>query len=1292
MNFQFKGAGGGCFVGSTLVSTPDGQRRIDELKEEEFVYSFDDKGDIVEGKILAIHRHEEEQVFRYTVWGGFAIDATPNHWVLNQYNAFVAIGSLGSDDCLIDKNNHLRPIVDKQDLGKHTVYNLTIEKYHTFIAGGIRVHNAGLGLGVVTGAGGGGGKGGGGSTAPVTEEDSLNSEAVAIVLDVIGEGEIVGSPTAARKGYAPGTDSYLLASLKDIYLDKTAVIKRKADINNIADSDYNFKIKDFVLRTGTNGQVSVPGLSNIRNEIAVGVLVGKGYPIARDIVDVDVDKVIVTLNFPALQELLDNGDIVAATVQYKIQLTSYGGAPVVVVDNTLTGRTGDSYQKQHTLDLTGYDFPVTVTVRRASEDSTNPKLVNTFSWSSYTEVTSAKLGYPNTAYAALAFSARDFSSIPVRSYKIRGLKIKIPNNATVDLENGRLIYTGIWDGTFGIPQWTTDPAWILWDMLTNCRYGLGQHISPSQLDKFSFYQASQYCSELVPNGEGGEEPRFSCNIVIQNQDEAYKVINNLASVFRAMPYWSAGSLLISQDRPTDPAFLFNNTNVTEEGFQYSGSSLKTRHTVALVSWFNNEEQELEYEAVEDQEGIIKYGAIVVSIEGFGCTTKSQAHRLGEWLLYSEQNETEVITFTTTLEAAAGLTPGDVISVMDRLRSGVRRGGRIKSATTSYIRIDEHLATDLPLSGSPTVIVMLPDGTTETRSVTSVSGNKITVSPDFSLVPLQASPFIYNNNEQSSSYWRVVSVKEEERGNYAVNALSYNSSKYDYIERGTNLIRNTYLPLDIPVPNPPSSITSSFTSVISNGVFTNRIFLSWPADPNADYYVVEYRPLSTGAWISLETQAPTTEINNPRDGIYEVQISAVNGLGEASSAGKFTFEIDFYSLPMEDVSNLGFTINNESSVTLSWDISTRAYVLSGGSVVIRHQPVTSNATWGDATTLLVVPGASTSTAVPLLSGTYLVKFQAASGLLSTNPTSVVVSAPSSTSLNVITYAEHLTSPPFNKQKVNMRYDEDDAGLLLEGGVYIDDIAVGEDWDSFGSFDGYTALIDNLTVTIDEVGGIDNYPEIDEVALGLGWDALESVDNSTGGAVSGEYYINAVAPVDLGGVYSVYLKRLLSTEGYALVVDIDTRVNFIDTWTDFDAVTVELASASVQSRSSNDGVTYSNWTDFANNLAIGRYFEFRAVATTPQSNESILIKQLGASVALPRRTEVGSATGNGSISFPSAFYQAPAVFISGNDAETGDYYQVTSLTRTGMTVTWYNSSNTPVVRTFSYQATGFGSEIP
>ena len=828
---------GGCFLGHTLIRTPKGAQRIDTLQVGDTLLSFDDSGGIHEAAILHVHVHENEPVVRFTLWGGTNLDATPNHWVLNQFNAFVEIGTLGDDDCLVDENGHLRPIVSRNPLGLGTVYNLTVEGHHTFMAEGIRVHNAGLGPGFVSGAGGKKkGKGGGGSYTPTTADDSLNSNAYVKIIDLIGEGMIEGFPSA--RAYERGTTAYNTALLKDIYFDNTPILRASADPTNPSANDYNFKNARIATRRGTQTQDFIDGFSsNISNEKTVGVAVLNNEPVTRVITDTDTDSVQVTLTFAALQVFTDKGDILGTSVQYRIEVAYAGGGYGTVVDQTLSGRTGDSYQRSHSFSLNGA-FPVQVRVVRVTPDSSDAKTQNSFVWSSYTEVTAAKLRYPNSALVALQLNAKDFSRVPLRSYHVRGIRIKIPSNATVNIENGSLTYTGIWDGTFQAATWCSDPAWCLWDLLRSCRYGF--NIAARDMDKFSFYQASVYCNEYVDDGLGGTEPRFSCNVSIQTAVEAYKLINDMASVFRAMPYWSSGSLLISQDRPTDPLYVFNQTNVSEDGFQYTGSSLKTRHTVAVVGYLDIETQELAYESVEDPEAIAKYGVVTADITAFACTSRSQAYRLGEWLLYSEQFENETLTFKTSLDAGVAVRPGMVIAVSDPLRSGARRGGRITAAGSNYVVIDEQAATDLPTSGSPTIIVALEDGTVATKAVSSVSGAKVTVSDTFTSAPLIGGAFIYNNNSMQSSTWRVLGVQEQNGVEYSITALSYNPSKYDYIERGRSLVRKTYLPLSLARPTSPTNASTAVASFEQDGQLQNKVIVNWQGDPSATDYEVRYR--------------------------------------------------------------------------------------------------------------------------------------------------------------------------------------------------------------------------------------------------------------------------------------------------------------------------------------------------------------------------------------------------------------------------------------------------------------------
>jgi predicted phage tail protein len=794
--------GGGCFPGHTLITTPEGERLISSLTEGDTITAFDDAGQLHPAKVLAVHVHENEAVTRYHIWGGTTLDATPNHWVLNQFNAFAEIGTLGSDDCLVDRNGHLRPIVSSESLGIDTVYNLTVEGFHTFIASGICVHNAGLGLGKIAGAGGvGGGKGGGGTT---TANDNISSSAYVRIVDLIGEGEMEGFPSA--RAYAKGSDTYITAAKKDIYLNGTPILRASADPANPADSDFNFRNVLLNGRFGTQNQTPVPGFNAVENETSVGVVVENVAPVSREITNDEIDAVRITLAWSALQQFTDSGDIVGRSVNYQIAVAYNGGAYTVVLDHTITGRSGDPFQKSHVIPIDG-DFPIQIRVIRVTEDYNDTKIQDTFNWYSYTEITYARLAYPNSALVALQASAEDFTSIPSRSYRVRGIKVRIPSNATVDQDTGRLIYSGTWNGTFQAQTWCSDPVWCLWDLLTSCRYGLGQHIHTNDLNKWSFYEASVYCNELVDNGRGGQEARFSCNVNIQNSQEAYKVINDMCSVFRAMPYWGAGTLLFSQDRPSDPIYLFNQTNVSEEGFQYSGSSVRARHTVAVVGYLDLDRQEQGYESVEDPEGVSRYGVITAEIQAFACTSRSQANRLGRWLLYAEQQETETVTFKAPLDGGVIVRPGHVIGVSDLLRSGVRRGGRVVKGTSTSIVSDDVANTDLPLSGSPRVSVILTDGTIETRNVSNISGRKITVSPAFSLTPLPGGAFIYANNDMQPTYWRVLNVQEQDGTTYSISAIAYNPSKYGYVESGTPLETEIFAPINTSPPTAPVSISA-----------------------------------------------------------------------------------------------------------------------------------------------------------------------------------------------------------------------------------------------------------------------------------------------------------------------------------------------------------------------------------------------------------------------------------------------------------------------------------------------------
>lgn len=971
------GGGGGCFLGHTLVRTPGGQQAIESLQPGDLVVSFDDRGNLHHGKVLKVHVHEGERVIRYRLWGGAVLDATPNHWVLNQFNAFVEIDTIGSDDCLVDENGHLRPIVSREEHGIGTVYNLTVEGHHTFIAGGIRVHNAGLGLGVIAGAGGDEGKGGGGHT-PSEATDNLNSTQYATVLDLISEGEIQG----------------LKDGLKSIYLNNTPLQN--------ADGSMNFQGVTVSTRNGTQDQTYIPLNSAVTNELPVAVQVSYGTPVVRTITSPTVNAVRVTITVPALQQFQDNGDVVGSLFALEIHVQYNGGGYTPAKYDTILGRTADQYQRDYLINLSGA-FPVNIKVLRTTPDSTSAKIQNAFSWFSYAEITYAKLRYPNSALVAMRVDAEQFNSIPTRSYLVRGVKVNIPSNATVDTATGALLYTGVWNGTFGAAQWTTDPAWILWDLLTSDRYGFGDHVQAAQLDKWAFYSASQYCTAQntyltdgsgrtgatndynattgrhgVPDGFGNYEPRFSCNANIQTAEEAYKLINDMASVFRAMPFWSTGSLTVTQDKPVDPSYLFTYANVAEGGFSYQGGSLKTRPTVAVVSWLNLTTRQMDYEVVEDQAAIAKYGVITRQVSAFACTSRGQAHRLGEWLLYSEQYESEVVSFIASIDAGVVVRPGQVIEISDPMRAGQRRGGRISAATTTTVTVDD--ATGLPLSGG-TVSVILPTGAVATQVMTSRTGNVLTVSASFGATPNVNSVWIYESNEIQASTWRVLSVTEQDGAQYAISALAYNASKYAYIERGVALEQRTTTNLN-EIPAAPINLQLTEALYQYQGQVRAKVLASWRPVIGVSSYRVRWRK-DDGNWSEVPINGPDHEILDITPGSFDFEVFSVSAAFRSSrTALTGTINALGKTAPPSAVTNLRFTVNKDLGALLLWD--------AVPDIDLAQYEVRRGTNWGSAS--LVTQINATSYKLGALDDgtfTYLVKAIDTSGVYSTNAASVSV---------------------------------------------------------------------------------------------------------------------------------------------------------------------------------------------------------------------------------------------------------------------------------------------------------------
>jgi len=1110
---------------------------------------------------------------------------------------------------------------------------------------------------------------------PTRAPDTLHSRQFATFLDLISEGEIEGFASASKEGRTQGTAAYNNAALKDVFLNDTPVLKSTADSTNPATTDFNFQDVTFNPRFGTSGQTKVEGIESSSSVTAVGITVTQSSPVTRQITNSNVDAVNVTITFPQLQRATDQGDLLGSSVQLKIAVQYNSGGFTDVIDDTVTGRSADAYQRDYRVNLTGA-FPVDIRVTRVTADSSTSSLIDAFTWTSFGEIIDDANTYANSAYASLRLDSMQFQSIPTRKYRIRGIKVRIPGaganssgTPSIDSATGRIIYPDgyIFNGVMGAAQWCSCPAMVLLDLLLDTRYGFGNHITESSLDLFSFVTASKFANTLVSDGFGGQEARFSCNVNIQSSSEAFDLINELAGVMRCMPIWSAGSILLAQDSPKDSSYLFNLANVTEEGFSYSGSGLKTRNTVISVSYFNMDSREIDYEVYEDTASIAKFGVIIKQVKGFACTSRGQARRLAKAILFAEQNESEIVAFATSIDSGVVVRPGAVIDIADPVRSGVRRGGRVTAATTTQITVDDTAATDLPTTNNPTLSVVLPNGTVETKTVQSISGAVITVASAYSDTPNVNTVWLLQNDTVQAQKFRVITVEESDGINYAITALSYVNAKYAFIEDGASLPARTVSILNLP-KDPPSALQAEEKIVVINNQAVSKLILSWQPIVGVTQYQVNYR-FNNGNFISQTVSAPDFEIFDSDVGTYEFQVFSYNAaLQTSATSADLTFVAQGKTALPANVTGLTAEPISEKLVRLRWNLSTDVDVIHGGRVFVRHSTKTDGSgTFSNSVDLIEALAGNTTTAeVPYLEGEYILKFQDDGGRLCAGETSVIIDLPDNQApLITQTRREDLDSPKFQGTKTSIDFDSATGTINLAGSGLFDTIT---DFDAIGS--------------LDDFGGI---------------------------ASSGTYDFGGAAgstTLDLGGVFSLDLKRHFLTEGFYPSDLFDSR-GLIDDITDFDGATATDVNAEMLVRVTQDdpsgSPTYSDFQTFANGTYKGRGFQFRAKLTSNDTAQDIRVSQLGYTASLQRRTEQGNLTASGAgakaITFTHPFFTGtsallgansnlPSIGINAQNMASGDYFEVSSVSGTGFTVHFKNSSNASIDRNFTYQAVGFG----
>ena len=1084
---------------------------------------------------------------------------------------------------------------------------------------------------------------------PYRAPDTLHSRSFATIQDLVSEGEIEGFASASKAGLSKGTTAYDNASLKDVFLDDTPILKATASNSNPATTDFNFQDVTFKSKFGTANQTKMSGIpSESRSPTAVGVTVTTSSPVTRQVTNTDVDAIIVTLTWPQIQVAEDDGDLRGDTVAYKIQVQYNSGGFTDVISQSVSGRTADAYARDHRINITGA-FPVDVRVVRVTADSTSSSRVNAFQFTSLQEVIDNSSTYPNSAYVALRLDSKQFNRIPTRKYRIRGLKVKIPgaganNSGTpqVDPQTGRIIYPDgyIFNGVLGSGVWCSCPSMILLDLLINTRYGLGNHVTTSNLDLFSFVAASKYANEEVDDGtgSGAKEARFSCNVNIQSPKEAFAAINDLAGVMRCMPIWSAGSITISQDKPTTASYLFSLANVGLEGFAYQGSSLKQRHSVVSVSYFNMDSKEVDFEVVEDATAISKLGTIVKQVKAFACTSRNQAARLGRAILFAEQNESETVTFTTSIDAGIVVRPGSVIEINDPVRAGARRGGRVVSATQNAITIDALEQTGTPaLNDNPTISVIMPDGTVEVGQISDVTGAVITVNsvtkPDgttassFSSSPNVNSPYLISSTTLQTQLFRVIQVEEQDDINYVITALSYVEGKYAFIENNTALPTRTISILNQPA-SPPSALTVSEQTVVINNIARSKLIVDWQPQVGVTQYLVNYK-VENGNYVSQVVFSSDFELLDTVKATYTIQVFSYNALGEISAnAAETTFTAVGKTAIPGNVQNLTIEPINEQFVRLRFKQATAVDVLHGGRVYVRHtNQIGGGATFQAAQDVIeAVAGNATEVIAPALEGTYLLKFQDDGGRFSAVAASTTLSVVNLLDSAVVeTDREDTDGTPFNGTKANVVYDSTLGGLKL------------------------TDPTANATGTYDFV------------------DTL-----------------------DLGNTFSLTLKRHFQGVGFYTGDQFDNRTDNIDTWTDFDGAVANDANAKIAVRTTTDdpssSPTYTSFNDFANGTFRARGFQFRITLETTDTAQNMNLQQAGYTATMQSRTEqssvIASGAGAKAVTFTAPFFVGtsalgnlnnflPAVTISPQNMGTKEFYELTNISGTGFTVHFKNS---------------------
>lgn len=694
-------------------------------------------------------------------------------------------------------------------------------------------------------------KGGGSSRKPVVAPDSAQSKTFIKIMYGLSEGKVKG----------------LLNGYKSIYLDDTPL--------HDASGNSNFQNVQVDFRYGTNDQTYIEGFPIVESETGINVELKSDAPWVQAFSNTELDAVRVRLKWgPIRKTNAENGDISGHTIKYAIDVQTGGGAWTEVLNTQLSDKTSANYERSHRIDLPKTDIGWQIRVRRITPNSTSEYISDKMYVQAVTEIVDAKLRYPNTALLGLQYDAETFSNVAKLAVEMQGVEIRVPTNYDPETRT----YLGFWDGTFK-RAYTDNPAWHFYDACISKRYALGDRIDSSMIDKWSVYRLANYCDQLVSDGKGGQEPRFTLNVYEQQQDDAWSVLSKMAGAFRAYIYWDGQAIVCDADIPQDTYFTYTRANVIDGIFEYSGTRARDRHTVAKVAWDNPKNRyKTEHVIVRDEAAIAKLGIRIVDIQAYGCTSEGQAQRAGQWALKSEQLETRTVSFKVGLDGFIPM-PGKVIEIADELFAGRANGGRISavSADRKTITVDRD---DVVCRAGDRLVVNGEDGKAQARIVSSKIGRKITVTVPFDSVAAQ-NIWVVDAQDLATMKFRVISITQDDKHQFSITALQYNPQKYDAIDHGAFIDDR---PISIVSPTTQAAVTDvqiSSETMVQQGLAVETMLISWTQASGATKYQVEWRK-DDGNWIKMPiTGNNSVEVQGIYSGNYEARVIALSAYDVAS---------------------------------------------------------------------------------------------------------------------------------------------------------------------------------------------------------------------------------------------------------------------------------------------------------------------------------------------------------------------------------------------------------------------------